>query len=640
MRRPPPVSSLPALFLLVIGLSVVYLMSSQGLNAPPQFDDPPNLGGLAAVDDTNSALEFVAKGRAGPTGRPLSLASFLIEGPGWPASVPQMRRVNILIHLLNGLLVFYLAFLLGRQALSLDENRVAFGSALIAVLWVNSPLLSSTWLMLVQRMASLSALFVLLGLIVFLKGRALLAEKPRKALWLMSMGIALGTLLATLSKENGVLLPVYALCLETLLPRPSPNAARQHHFRRWKNLFLWIPSLAVITYLLYLVPGSESAHQLRGFTLGERLMSEARILWHYLLQALVPDSRYLGPFQDDYPVSRGLLTPPTTLLALLAWLAAGLLAIHWRRRYPLLAFGLFWYLGGHLIESTVVPLELYFPHRNYLPLIGPIILLVYSALSAPRKYRGLLLIGLFALLLIQGVRNWQNASLWNRPLLSAEIWLREHPASARANQNLAKQYIQAGWPRHAMQLMEKARLQNTSSTSHALQAFNLACSVEQDPAKLQRQIEALPAQLTGGHHEFVIAVAVGTLVNMTEAGECLQILNQTNVLPVINALLDNEQVTKVGPTRANLLLARARLHIAKKQLGPSVRSLKAAFKSDPSPETAVMLAAVLTSAGLLDEADKELDAALKQAPVNPLKRWYWHHVISRYQQQMLDFRNP
>jgi len=629
-----PTHPLFTVLLLLLALSGVYLTYTQGLNIAPQFDDPPNLSGLAEVDDSASALRFIAQGRAGPSGRPLSLASFLIEGPGWPASAPQMRRVNILIHLLNGLLVFYLAYLLGREAFSLPENSAAFSGALIAVLWANSPLLSSTSLMLVQRMTSLSALFVLLGLITYLKGRTSMTTHPRRGMWRMSVGIVLGTLLATLSKENGALLPLYALCLEIILPSATRDAAWTRRFQHWRRLFLWLPSLAVIGYLLYQLPGIERAYEFRDFTLGERLLSEARILWNYLLQALNPDLHYLGPFNDDYPVSHGLLSPPVTLFAFVAWFAVGLLAILGRRRYPLLTFSVAWYLGGHLIESTLVPLELYFPHRNYLPLISPLILLVHAGWQAPRSYRGLILAGLTGMALLQGVRNWQNISLWSQPLLSAKIWYQQHPSSMRAVQYLATKYFDAGWPDEAMQLMEKARDKNPSSTSLALQTFNLACSVERDPERLQGRLADLPSRVTESHHEFVISDAVHKLVNMLESKECQGVLTTDNVLPVVDALLRNPEITRVGSTRANLLGERARLFALDKKLDPTVRSLQAAFEADPLPVRATALAAVLYSAGLFEEAGAELKNALESAPLNPLKYWYWRRTIVDLQAQM------
>ena len=45
--------------------------------------------------------------------------------------------------------------------------------------------------------------------------------------------------------------------------------------------------------------------------------------------------------------------------ALLVVVAAGLVAFLSRRRWPLLAFALCWFFGGHVMESGPVALELY-----------------------------------------------------------------------------------------------------------------------------------------------------------------------------------------------------------------------------------------------------------------------------------------
>ena len=95
------------------------------------------------------------------------------------------------------------------------------------------------------------------------------------------------------------------------------------------------------------------------------------MLWIYLSKAVLGMSSQLGIYQYPPTVSRSLLSP-TTLLSCIAWLTLLIAAIRWRRRYPLFAVSVLWYLAGHVIESTIVPLELYFEHRNYIPIIGPL----------------------------------------------------------------------------------------------------------------------------------------------------------------------------------------------------------------------------------------------------------------------------
>ena len=59
-----------------------------------------------------------------------------------------------------------------------------------------------------------------------------------------------------------------------------------------------------------------------------------------------------------------------------------------RRRYPLLLLALLFFLVGHSMESTVIPLEMVYEHRNYLP--GMLVCLAMAAaivLPAARSKR-------------------------------------------------------------------------------------------------------------------------------------------------------------------------------------------------------------------------------------------------------------
>jgi hypothetical protein len=49
------------------------------------------------------------------------------------------------------------------------------------------------------------------------------------------------------------------------------------------------------------------------------------------------------------------------------------------KKYPLISFGILFFLLNHLIESTILPLELFFEHRNYLPSLFLFLPLAVSA---------------------------------------------------------------------------------------------------------------------------------------------------------------------------------------------------------------------------------------------------------------------
>src|SRR5690606_27240932 len=110
---------------------------------------------------------------------------------------------------------------------------------------------------------------------------------------------------------------------------------------------------------------------------------------------------------------------------------------------PMLSFAVGWYLVGHSIESTTVPLELYFEHRNYIPIIGPVLAVVFAADCEARKV-WLIRPALFAYIVMLGIVLLSLTSLWGRPLLAAQMWSLYNPESARAVQYLSEQYARAG----------------------------------------------------------------------------------------------------------------------------------------------------------------------------------------------------
>ena len=163
----------------------------------------------------------------------------------------------------------------------------------------------------------------------------------------MSASLIAGTVLATLCKESGLLLPVLVLVLEaTVLERPSGVTAR--NWRVWQAVFLVLPLTLLLAYLASRINYPDARIASRDFNAWERLLTEARILWVYLLKALIGIPSQLGIYQDVPTISRSLLSP-ATFLACLSWLTLLAASIAWRRRYPLFAVAVLWYLAGHVI---------------------------------------------------------------------------------------------------------------------------------------------------------------------------------------------------------------------------------------------------------------------------------------------------
>lgn len=430
MGTPPAQSRRCHAGLLVLILLVAAMAYAPGSSGPLHYDDSPNLAGLADVDDWSSALVFTLTGEAGPLGRPLALATFLPYQSHWPEKQSIMLWANILIHLFNGFLVAWLALRLGLVQ-GLQRTPATYLALLTCSIWLLMPLLASSSLLLVQRMTTLSASFVLLGLIGFLHARHWLDDRPRRAFTGMTLSLVLFTPLAALTKENGALLPLFALVITlTLLPAPPPDKKRAWHL--WSLPMLWLPVAGLLILFVTRLPYPESTLFMRDFSAWERLLTQAGILWQYLFHAYIPtDMAFFGPFHDDYQPARSLFEP-LTLLAVLAWIATLTAAVCSRRQAPVFTFAVAWYLTGHLLESTLLPLDLYFEHRNYVPLIGPTFALAWLIVHVPGRYRRAVTAATTAYVGLLALTLWIMTSQWGSPLVAAENQYRHNPGSSRA----------------------------------------------------------------------------------------------------------------------------------------------------------------------------------------------------------------
>ena len=371
-----------------------------GLSGPLLFDDQPNIfNNPAFLDlhgfDSQAMVAATWSGDAGPLKRPVSMLSFALNYAATGADPYYFKLTNLILHLLTGLSLGYLTWRILAvyqqcQVAELSLVRRQWLSLLVMAVWLWHPLNLSPVLHVVQRMTQLAALFTVGGLLAYLAGRTCLltdGRSPSGWLWL-AVGLIGGTALAALSKENGALLPLLALLLEALL---FDFACRTPRARRWLiGVCAALLSLSVVATLAYLgafKPGGLSAaFANRPFSLEERVLTQGRVLWFYVRLLLWPDIRQMGLFHDDFLLSTGLTAPLTTLLAWLGWWLMLLLAFIARRKAPLFSLGIGFFLIGHVMESSIVALDMLYEHRNYLPAYGLLLTLVYY-LTHPRLWR-------------------------------------------------------------------------------------------------------------------------------------------------------------------------------------------------------------------------------------------------------------
>lgn len=164
-------------------------------------------------------------------------------------------------------------------------------------------------------------------------------------------------------------------------------------------------------------------------------MTEARVLCWYLWMIVLPNIQQMSLYHDDIVLSTGLLSPSSTLLSIAVIL--GLLIAGWRYRLttPALGFAVFWYFGGHLLESTVIPLEIAYEHRNYLPDLGVIIgvaVILRDLLQRFEKNKSMLGIVATIVVCLFSFLTWNRAQNWSDPILTPVIEAQNKPNSPRA----------------------------------------------------------------------------------------------------------------------------------------------------------------------------------------------------------------
>lgn len=421
--------------LLVIAIALCAFLP--GIGGPFLHDDLPNIPRIkVGTLSWDSAWDVATRNDSGPLKRPLSnlaLASNYWAGARTPL---PYKLTNIAIHGLCALALLLLAdAVLALLAPKLPRRERRLSALAAAALWAVHPLQVSTVLYVVQRMAQLPTLFLLLASWCVARWLARIADGlPARTLG-MAAGYIGFTVLAVASKENGALAPLLAGTLVLAAShrligdtqRPLAAAQPVRGFVWWAIL---LPVLAGAALLATHPELMLAGYAGRDFTLVQRLLTEATLLFYYLKLFFVPWLPWMGLFHDDYPLYG--IHDWQGWMAVVAWLALACGAWRLRWRWPLAAFALFWFLAAHAMESSIFPLELAYEHRNYLALVGPAIALGYGVgrllQALPRQVHGLLLM---PFLVLFGV-TMHRASQWSSMDLFVTNEYAHHPESFRA----------------------------------------------------------------------------------------------------------------------------------------------------------------------------------------------------------------
>jgi len=360
--------------------------------------------------------------------------------------------VNTAIHILCSIAVYFFLYLL----LSIPGIRPAFAvkyryeiSVIATFLFAFHPIQVNAVTYIIQRMASMAALFYIVSVIGYLLFRIGTQSGPDHDRFKKYMGLSIAIIsgiLSGLSKENTAVLPLTILVVDYLFFYDLSEDNQKRWLRRIYGstiamILILVAYAGTIPLLKYI-----NGYGHRDFTLVERLLTEPRVIFFYLFLLMVPNVNLLN-LNHDFLISKGLIEPPQTLFSIIGIVLMIVIGIVFIKRFNLISFVIWWFLGNLAIESSILPLELIYEHRTYLP--GVMVLFLFSLLfvyvffHVLKKKKWVILISL--ILIFYGNGTYLRNVIFRTPISLWQDIVQKSPNLARAHANLGKYYLDYGY---------------------------------------------------------------------------------------------------------------------------------------------------------------------------------------------------
>ncbi|MDH5645045.1 MAG: hypothetical protein OEZ01_03510 [Candidatus Heimdallarchaeota archaeon] len=624
----------PLLFVCILLLAILIFWPA--LSGPFLLDDFihfPRLAETGTIDTAREVYQLMFGG-GGATGRPLSFLSLLINDNAWPSSPWGFKYTNLMIHLLNGVLVFVffrqLASLLDRTGNKKYTNITALAAMTI---WLLHPIQLSPMMLTIQRMTLLMALFTLLGLITYTKGRTIVVTNTIKGYLIMSIGVAGFGILGALCKEPAIMMVCYIFAIEATI-FSKIQLTKPPAFKYWMLTFIYMPFISIWAYFLHDLGYMNELYVKREFNMSERLMTEARVLTDYLRIIFLPSISASGPFHDDYLISRGLLQPVSTLISIITILLSIIFAFLKKTQYPLISFSILWFFLAHTLESTILPIELYFEHRNYLPMIGFIFAFSYWAINSVGKIKGVFQMAILIFIILESGVSYTSAQVWGNRALIATIWSYEHPGSLRAQLGAIRFWLDLGEREKVAQHFNIALANRPDDAGIYMYRYLVnACGLN-DKLQLDMDLDNLRKIAPSSNFEHASIESIKYLIDKMKENKCIS--EYKDVLEIIDLYLSNEKFYNISQIRGLLYQQKSRVYLMMRDLDNTIKMLDFTYKAIPRYSFALNQAYLLTTAGLHKDALEYIKIAKNTKPHNLSARTWKNKDIEELENAILD----
>ena len=614
--------------IILIGLTIlVFLIYT--FHVPFVFDDKPSILNNYYIQVKNLTLESLknAAFKSICHNRPVANISFALNYYFHQYNLPGYHLVNIIIHIITAILLYFFTKLtleISRNKDSTPEGIKRQEPWLIALftilVWAANPVQTQAITYIVQRMTSMAAMFFILAMLMYVKGR--MAETGKKKWAFFGLSILSG-LLAMGSKEISATLPFFIFLYEWYFLQDLDKA----WFKSKIMPLACVVALFAIVGLVYLgghpIERILKGYETRNFTPPQRVLTEFRVVIFYISLFLFPHPSRLN--LDHYiSISHSLFDPITTFISLIIILALIGLALYLAKKERIISFCILWFFGNLVIESSVIGLELIFEHRLYLPSMMLSLLLVLLAFRYIRpKWVAIAIITTF--IAMGSVWSNQRNKVWQSEISIWQDCVKKSPEKARPYNNLGFAIYRAGDFDEAIKYLSKA-IKIKPDYAKAYNNLGLALARKDKLNKAIKQFQkALQINPTNGVVQNNLGLALYKIGKTDEAIKHLskaikmvpdlpEAYNNLGLALMKKGRLDEaikqfQKALQINPgyteSRRNLELA-VRLKKKVARIDHAISELKAQLESDPKNFV------LYVKLGDLYRKKRDLDSALAQ----------------------------
>jgi protein O-mannosyl-transferase len=336
--------------------------------------------------------------------------------------------VNVLLHFLTAVIVTLIAARLLEWA-GVEKDGIARPAlgAFAGALFLVHPLQTESVAYVASRSEVLSTLFYYGAYCVFLYRRT------ESITWVRALAVLALFGGAVLSKQTAITLPLLLVFTDVCWVKGGLRANR---------LLYGVMALGGVAGAAFIWKTLRTADNtvlhVQGMSPFTYFLTESRVLWTYVRLFFLPAGQNADP---EVAVSQGLLDQGA-IIALAAWVAVGVAAWIYRKRWPLASFGIGMFLLLLAPTSSVIPIaDVLQERRLYLPFLG--LTLVCLELLRRLRLQQRLMIEVPVLLFLMFL-TYQRSTIWGSPLALWQDTVAKSPHKVRPRFQLAYAHYELG----------------------------------------------------------------------------------------------------------------------------------------------------------------------------------------------------